>query len=52
LVESASKDGQKNASHNNLANISFVNAKVEDFLDTYLEKNKKADLLIIDPPRA
>jgi len=29
-----------------------VNAKVEEFLSIYLEQNKKADLLIIDPPRA
>ena len=29
-----------------------MNAKVEEFLSIYLEQNKKADLLIIDPPRA
>lgn len=52
LVTSASKDGEKNAKQNWLNNIWFTNAKVEDFLDTYLSENKKADLLIIDPPRA
>ena len=52
LVKSASRDGEKNAKLNGLDNIWFTNAKVEDFLDTYLSQDKKADLLIIDPPRA
>jgi len=52
LVEEASKSWEKNATKNGITNMSFVNAKVEEFLDDYLAKNKKADLLIIDPPRA
>jgi len=52
ILQSASKDGEKNAKLNKINNISFVNAKVEDFLDDYIKNNKKADLLIIDPPRA
>jgi len=52
LIEEASKSGEKNAQKNGITNMSFINAKVEDFLDDYLEQNKKADLLIIDPPRA
>ena len=52
LVTSASQDWEKNARLNSLNNISFVNAKVEDFLWKYLEKWEKADLLVIDPPRA
>ncbi len=52
LVTSASKDGEKNSKLNWLDNISFVNAKVEDFLDDYLKQWKTADLLIIDPARA
>jgi len=52
LVTSASKDGEKNAASNSLKNISFVNAKVEDFLETYISSGASADLLIIDPPRA
>ncbi len=52
LVEEASKSGAKNAAKNAVSNMSFVNAKVEEFLDEYLAENKKADLLIIDPPRA
>ena len=52
LVTSASQDWEKNARLNSLNNINFVNAKVEDFLWKYLEKWEKADLLVIDPPRA
>ncbi len=52
LVTSSSKDWEKNALKNWITNIDFVNAKVEDFLITYLWEWKKADLLIIDPPRA
>ena len=52
LNEEASTNGAKNAKKNGISNIEFVNAKVEDFLNIYLEQEKKADLLIIDPPRA
>ena len=52
LVESASKNWEENAKNNNMKNIDFVCDKVENFLDTYLEEGKSADLLIIDPPRA
>lgn len=51
LVTSASKDGEANAKANKIEHMDFVNAKVEDFLGDYLKKWKKADLLIIDPPR-
>ncbi len=52
LVESASKDWKENAKMNNLNDIKFVNAKVEDFLKVYLKDWEKTDLLVIDPPRA
>jgi 23S rRNA (uracil1939-C5)-methyltransferase len=52
LVTEASKNGEKNTLANKLSNISFVNEKVEVFLKTYLADWKKADLLVIDPPRA
>jgi 23S rRNA (uracil1939-C5)-methyltransferase len=52
LVKDASEDGKKNALKNNIKNMVFVNAKVEEFLDNYLKSRKKAELLIIDPPRA
>lgn len=52
LVKDASEDGKENALKNWIKNMDFVNAKVEVFLDDYLKKWEKADLLIIDPPRA
>lgn len=52
LVTQASQDGKENATKNQITNMEFVNAKVEDFLEDYLNKNQTADLLIIDPPRA
>ena len=68
LVESASKDGERNAKENHLKNIKFINKKVEDFLNslslsTFSSEEEKtlhrgnrdhlnADILVIDPPRA
>jgi len=52
LVESASKDGEKNAQNNDLTNIDFVCDKTENFLKEYLKNGEKADILIIDPPRS
>lgn len=52
LVKDASEDGKSNALKNGIKNMDFVNAKVEAFLDDYLKSGEKAELLIIDPPRA
>lgn len=52
LVEQASRDGEKNATKNKISNIEFINAKVEDFLNDFKQKNESVDVLIIDPPRA
>ncbi len=52
LMTSSSKDWEKNAEKNWITNMTFVNKKVEDFLWWFLESWEKADLLIIDPPRA
>lgn len=52
LVKSASRDGAENAKKNGVIGMDFVNAKVEDFLETYISEGKTADLLVIDPPRA
>jgi len=52
LVKDASEDGKENALKNGIKNMDFVNAKVEEFLKKYIESKEKADLLIIDPPRA
>jgi 23S rRNA (uracil1939-C5)-methyltransferase len=35
LIESASNDGEQNASKNGVTNVHFVNAKVEDFANTF-----------------
>lgn len=44
---------RKMAFLNNITNMKFVNAKVEDFLKEFTaEWWKEADLLIIDLPRA
>lgn len=51
LVESASKDGVKNALKNNISNMHFVNAKVEDFSEEFKAKNISASAIIVDPPR-
>lgn len=52
MVTSASLDWKKNAKLNKINNIDFENSKVEDFLNKYLLEWKKADLLVLDPPRA
>ncbi|HBA45008.1 TPA: hypothetical protein DCZ31_03425 [Patescibacteria group bacterium] len=59
VVKEASIDGQNNAKLNNVENVEFINAKVEDFLkefvsETGLENSRpvsSVDLLVIDPPR-
>jgi len=51
VVKEASIDGQNNAKLNNVENVEFINAKVEDFLKEFTQKNEKVDLLVIDPPR-
>lgn len=42
------EDAIDNAKLNNINNIEFINAKVEDKIDTF----KDIDLIIVDPPRA
>ncbi len=43
--------GKKNAVLNNISNIKFVKSDVSKFLDK-IEKDKKFDLIILDPPRS
>jgi len=50
LIASASEDGKKNALKNHVENITFVQAKVEDFLADIARENT-ADTIIVDPPR-
>lgn len=51
MVESASEDGQKNAKRNNVTNIEFICKKVEIFAQEFKNARKKADTIVIDPPR-
>lgn len=51
LVASASEDGAKNALRNNIKNMEFINAKVEDFAENFKNSHKKADSIVVDPPR-
>ncbi len=43
--------GKKNAVLNNISNIKFVKSDVSKFFDK-IEKDKKFDLIILDPPRS
>lgn len=51
LIESASADGEKNATKNGITNVQFVCKKAEIFAKEWKEANKKADTIVIDPPR-
>ena len=51
LVTEASRDGEKNAVKNAISNMTFINEKVEDFLEKFTQTGENADMLIIDPPR-
>lgn len=52
LNKSACRDAAINARINKLDNISFVNADAGEFMEQLAEQVKKADVLIMDPPRA
>ena len=51
LVESATRDGEKTASENNISNIEFINGDVEVKLDELIKSGKEIDAIIFDPPR-
>lgn len=51
LIESASRDGEKNAIKNGITNVEFVCWKAEEFAKKFLEQWGKADTIVIDPPR-
>lgn len=51
LIESASRDGEKNAFKNDVKNVNFVCEKAEVFAKDFLEKGGKADTIVVDPPR-
>lgn len=49
-IRSASNDGEKTAKENNIKNIKFINAKVEESIDKLMKQNK-IDAIVFDPPR-
>ena len=51
LVPDASADGVKNAERNGITNVQFICSKAEVFAQEWKEGNKKADTIVIDPPR-
>ena len=52
LLESAVKDAYKNAKLNGLKNIEYISGAAEKTFPQVLEKYKKFDIVIVDPPRA
>ena len=48
----AVKDAKKNARLNNIENMSFVCADATEFLSELAKEGDKADVVIMDPPRA
>lgn len=51
LVESASADGKRNAERNNIHNVEFIQAKVENFAEDFAKKGSSVDTIVLDPPR-
>lgn len=52
LNKTACKDAAFNAKLNNIENIIFNNCDAGDFMDEYAKGNERADVVIMDPPRA
>lgn len=51
LATSSSQDGVKNALKNQVHNVEFINAKVEDFAEKFASEWGWADTIVLDPPR-
>ena len=52
LNSDAVRDARENAKINDIKNINFVNDDAGDFLERYYADGNKADVVIMDPPRA
>lgn len=52
LNRSAVKDAINNAKANNVQNIRFFNADSGEFMTDMAQRNEKADVVFMDPPRA
>ena len=51
IVKEAVKDGMKTAKENNIENIEFITGDVNKELLNLIEKGKRVDAVIFDPPR-
>jgi 23S rRNA (uracil1939-C5)-methyltransferase len=52
LNKDAVADARRNAKLNGIKNISFICADAAEFLTGMVQQNEKADVVIMDPPRA
>lgn len=52
LVASATEDCRRNLDINSVQNVEPINASVEDFCKDFLAAGKKADTIVVDPPRS
>lgn len=50
-VAASVEDGEVNLGLNNIENVDFAHARVEDEVPALLEKQTRADVLVVDPPR-
>ncbi len=51
-VESAIRDARENARHNGVENAQFVAADATEFMREFSEAGERADVVLMDPPRA
>lgn len=51
-VDSAIRDARENARHNGVANARFVTADAGDFMRQMAAEGKRAEVVLMDPPRA
>lgn len=51
IVPEAIRDAKQNAIANNITNTEFHCAAAEDIVPKLLQRNKKPDIIILDPPR-
>src|SRR5699024_6249549 len=51
VVEEATEDAEINAKLNNVKNVEFITGKAEEIFPEIIEKNRRANKIILDPPR-
>jgi len=52
IVKDAVKDAIENAKLNKIENVKFLSGKVENVLPEMIQKEKRADVIFVDPPRS